>query len=95
MSSVLRIVRESEIISISLLKGGAETLEFNAPAGCPLIGVPLKEADFPSKALLGAIIHRNEVIIPRGDSIIRKGDRVIVFALPEAIDELTWLFRQK
>lgn len=95
VSSVLRIVRESEIISISLLKGGAETLEFNAPAGCPLIGVPLKEADFPSKALLGAIIHRNEVIIPRGDSVIRKGDRVIVFALPEAIDELTWLFRQK
>nr|MBA2246022.1 hypothetical protein [Gemmatimonadota bacterium] len=42
--------------------------------------------------LIGAIIRGDRVIIPRGTDTIRVGDRVIVFALPEAISRMEALF---
>jgi trk system potassium uptake protein TrkA len=93
ISSVLHLVRQSQIVSIALLGGGAETMEFIVSSGCPLIGKPLKAIDFPRRAIIGAILHDGEVIIARGDSVIHPQDRVIVFALPEAVSDVTAIFR--
>ncbi|MDM7918188.1 MAG: TrkA C-terminal domain-containing protein, partial [Methanosarcina sp.] len=38
-------------------------------------------------------VHGDDVTIPRGDSIIREGDRVIVFALSSAVRSVEKLFK--
>jgi trk system potassium uptake protein len=50
--------------------------------------VKLKDARLPKGVLIGAIIRGDNVIIPSGDDIIREGDRIIVFALRQAISEV-------
>ncbi|MBU7042354.1 MAG: hypothetical protein HXS47_02090 [Theionarchaea archaeon] len=43
-------------------------------------------------ALIVAITRDDEIIIPRGNTVIREGDRVTVFALAKGIEEITQLF---
>lgn len=92
-SSVLRLVRQSEIVSITLLQGGAETLEFLATEGCQITGRALRDINFPRGALIGAIFHQGDVIIPNGDSRIYAGDRAVVLAKPSAVEEVAAFFR--
>lgn len=42
--------------------------------------------------LVGAIVRDNEVLKPRGDTVIEKNDRIIVFAMEEAIKKVEQLF---
>jgi trk system potassium uptake protein TrkA len=93
VGTVLRLVRQSEIISMALLQSGAETLEFSVAEGCRMAGRRLREVDFPKKALVGAIVRSGHVTIPGGESLVEAGDRVIVFSAPEAVDDVTSVFQ--
>lgn len=93
VSSVLRLVRKSEIVSMSLLKGGAETLEFSVSATCRMADHRLREVSFPTRALVGAIFRAGDVIIPNGASRVVSGDRVVVFAMSDAVDEVATFFQ--
>ena len=42
--------------------------------------------------IIGAIVHNGEVIIPKGTSIIRPNDRIVVFSLAEDTENLRKLF---
>lgn len=39
----------------------------------------------PREMVIGAVVHNDELIVPRGNTIIYPGDHVIVFALRQAI----------
>jgi trk system potassium uptake protein TrkA len=39
------------------------------------------------------IVHNDDIIIPRGDSVIREGDKVIVFALSSAVSAVEKFFK--
>ena len=71
IASVLRLVRQSGIVSMTVLEGGAEILEFVATEGCRITGVPLRESRFPRGGIVGAILHERQVIIPGGESVVR------------------------
>lgn len=93
---ILRFVRSTEVQSLTVLEGGlAEVLELNALDGCRAIGRPLRRMNVPPGAILAAIIHGEEVIIPRGDDVIRAGDTVIVLATPPARAGVERLFRPR
>jgi len=49
----------------------------------PVLGKSLSGVALPHDSVLGSIIRKDEVIIPRGDTKLFKGDKVIVIALPE------------
>ncbi len=88
-SSILRYVRMGEILSLTAIaEDRAEILEAGVKDGAILGGVKLKDARLPKGVLIGAIIRGENVIIPSGDDIIREGDRIIVFALRQAISEV-------
>ncbi len=93
VGTVLRLVRGSGIISMALLQSGAETLEFSVTENCRIAGRKLREVDFPKKALVGAIVRSGRVIIPGGESFVETGDRVIVFAAADAVDDVASLFQ--
>jgi trk system potassium uptake protein TrkA len=70
----------------------AEVISFHVSAECPLVGRPLEQVDFPDHAILASIVRDGEVIIPRGTHGLQAGDEAIVFALADAVGEVTTLF---
>jgi trk system potassium uptake protein TrkA len=59
------------------------------------VNVPLSQVKFPKGALVGAIVRGEEIIIPRGDSIIRPKDRLIILALQKVVPKLEKLLTVK
>jgi trk system potassium uptake protein len=55
-------------------------------------GRPLSEVGFPKGAIVGAILRDEEVLIPKGDDVLRRGDDAVVFTVESAVDEVERLF---
>lgn len=90
-----RCIRTGNITVIKALRGiKAEVFEVIASAKCKVIDKPLSEVNLPDGSILGGIIKESgETEIATGTSVIHEGDRVIVFALPYAIDNVVELFQ--
>jgi len=63
-----------------------------AQPNSPVTKKPIKELHFPKGAIIGGIVRGNESFIAVGDFMIRKNDKVVVFALPHAIHEASDFF---
>lgn len=86
---ILRFVRQGGVLQVSALgEELAEAIEFIVDERSRLLGVPLREARLPRDALIGAIVRGDQVILPAGDTVIRSGDHVIVFALQHVVPEV-------
>jgi len=86
VNTILQYVREGKVLSAMTLKGEeAETLEVIAPEASDIVGKPLKQIRFPRGALVVAIIRKEEVTIPSGESIILPQDRIIIFCTRHSI----------
>jgi len=94
--AILRFIRKGRIISAVPLKGEhAEAIEAEALETSDIVNVPLSQVKFPKGALVGAIVRGEEIIIPRGDSIIRPKDRLIILALQKVVPKLEKLLTVK
>ena len=95
-SAIMKFVRRGDIVSFAQLKENeAEALELVAHADTPLCKKPIQEVTIPKNAIIGAVIRGSEVLIPRGDTQIQDGDRVVVFALPKAVEAVERLFARR
>jgi len=77
--------------NVAIIEGDqAEVLEFEVDADSVLLDRTIAEAaaDFPESAVIGSIARNGEHITPRGDTVVREGDHVIVFADSEVLSEL-------
>ncbi|MEL7563522.1 MAG: Trk system potassium transporter TrkA [Dehalobacterium sp.] len=91
--AILGFVRKGKIISVTLLNdAGAEIVELIVQENYKYRGLALKEVNFPSGAIIGALVRDNKVIVPRGHDIILPGDRVIVFTLPNSSQKVENFF---
>lgn len=96
VSSILQHIRRGRIRSVySLSDGFGEIIEADALATSSLVGVKLREAKLPAGVLVGAIVRGNEVIVARGDTVIRPEDRVVIFAIAEAVPQVEKMFSVK
>ena len=94
--AILRYIRKGRIISAVPLKGEhAEAIEAEALDTSDIVNIPLSQVKFPKGALVGAIVRGEEIIIPRGDSIIRPKDRLIILALQKVVPKLEKLLTVK
>lgn len=94
--AILQHIRRGKIISVAPLKGEhAEAIEAEALGTSDIVNAPLAGIKFPKGALIGAVVRGEEIIIPRGDTRILAGDRLIVFALHKAIPKLEKLLTVK
>lgn len=85
-NTVLKLVRGTNVVSINVLDtGDAEVIELIADKDSPITIAPLKDLAMPREMVIGAVVHNDELIVPRGNTIIYPGDHVIVFALRQAI----------
>jgi len=96
VSTILQHVRRGRIRSVhSIPEGFGEVIEAEALETSSLVGVPIREADLPDGVIVGAIVRGDEVIIPRGDTVIRANDLVVIFAATEAVKKIEKLFAVK
>ena len=70
----------------------AEIMEIVAQEGSQITKKRLRDSSFPHSAIVGAVFRNNSVFIPVGTSQIEPNDKVIVFALPEAISKVEKIF---
>ncbi len=93
-NNIFRFVRKGRIEAITSLHGvDAEVIEFVVTKSNQLTRKNLRELHFPQTALIGGVIRGEESLIPNGDFRLEVNDRVIVFAMPEAIGKVEQLFR--
>lgn len=93
-NNIFRFVRKGRIEAITSLHGvDAEVIEFVVTKSNQLTKKNLRELHFPQTALIGGVIRGEESLIPNGDFRLEINDRVIVFAMPEAIGKVEQLFR--
>lgn len=86
INRILHYIRKGKILSVaSFYERNAEAIEAEAMETSDLVNKPLRKLKFPRDAIIGAIVRDNRLIVPNGDSVIRPGDHVIVFALASAI----------
>ncbi|MFC1869390.1 Trk system potassium transporter TrkA [Thermodesulfobacteriota bacterium] len=94
--AILQYIRRGKIISVAPLKGEtAEAIEAEALETSDIVDTPISQVKFPKGALVGAIVRGDEIIIPKGHSIIKSKDRLIIFALRKVIPKLEKLLTVK
>ena len=92
-STILQHVRRGRISAVhSLGEHLGEMMEAEILESSSLAGLPLREMDLPEGVMLGAIVRDDEVITPRSNTIVNKGDRVVMFVRPSAVREIERLF---
>jgi len=94
ISKVLQHVRRGRIRGVhSVHKGAAEIIEAEALETSPLVGPPLRDLDLPHGMRIGAIYRDGVVLKPNGQLRIRPKDRVVIFAMAEAVKQVEQMFR--
>ncbi len=89
INTILQHIRKGKVLSAVSIKGeAAEVIEAEAMETSEIVGKPLKSIQFPKGSLVAALLRGEEVIIPSGDSVIRPGDRIVIFARREAIPKV-------
>lgn len=92
-NAILRLVRRGSVTRVATFKGSdAEAISFVVSPESPVSGKALKDVDFPDGAIVAAIVHGGDVVVPRGWDKLEAGDTAIVFALPEAVQDVIKLF---
>ncbi len=68
--------------------GSAEAMEFVVNNSPKLIGVPIQQLKLKANVLIACIIHKGEIEAPKGSSIIRAGDTVIVVTTETGFEDI-------
>jgi len=85
---------KAEVQSVKVLTNtDSEVLEFLVVLGSKIIGKQLKDIDFPDEALIGGIVRDKEAFIAQGNTIIKAGDRVLVFSRPSVVADIEKFFK--
>jgi len=94
ISSILRYLRKGRIRDAHpLYNGSVEVLEAEIVDASPLIGKQIKDADIPDELRFGAILRKDSIIRPEGDTVLEVNDRIVIFSLSESIHAVEQLFR--
>ncbi len=96
ISAASRIFRHTTNLNVTQVKymagTEAEVIEFNVPEDARITRGTLRSLDFPKDAIVGGGTRDGAPFIATGDTIIKAGDKVVVFTLPTAYDKLTKFF---
>ncbi len=91
--AIFRHVRKGNVLALANLHNvDAEVLEFFVKRNTKATTLKIKDLNLSDKAVIGGVIRKGIATMTFGDFQIIKGDRVIVFCLPESIGEVEKLF---
>jgi len=90
---IFRFTLSNKVRSIKCLNGSdAEVLEFIVNPSSSITNGPIKDLRFPKEAIIGGIIRGDESFIANEFTCVKPYDRVVVFALPQALASVNKFF---
>ena len=94
-SAINEVRNDIDETSVDILatveQGAAEVLEI--PVDEEFNGKLIKDIRFPAPAIVGVIQRRNNVIIPKGDTVIKVHDILIIFTMAENAQKIKDYFK--
>ena len=66
----------------------AELIEAQVLGTSPLAGKILKDIDWPKEVLVGAVMKKDEIIIPKSDTVFSEGDIIILFYRTKDVEQV-------
>jgi trk system potassium uptake protein TrkA len=73
---------------LSLERGKARLAEVTLAVGSPAIGVEIAQLGLPRESTVVALLRDAHVVVPRGDTVLRLGDEVLVLVTGDAEDDV-------
>jgi len=67
--------------------GKVAMMEVEVRGEFPILDNKLKDINLPKDAIISCILRGNEAVIPRGDTIIYEGDKLVILSLPKVQSE--------
>ena len=94
VSNILKHVHKGTIETVySILDGEYEFIEAEIIETSELINKSLKESNLPKEIRIGAILRKNDIIIPRSNFIFEKKDLVVFLTKRDQLNKVENLFR--
>jgi trk system potassium uptake protein TrkA len=89
VEAILRYLRRGKVLNMtSLSNEGAEVIEVEAVESSALVGKPLAKVNLPTGALIAGIIRGDEMLIPKGDTVVQPGDHLIIFLMRKVLSKV-------
>lgn len=91
---IFKFTLSDKVRSVRYMAGtNAEVLEYTVAPGSAITKAPLKDLDWPRDSVIGGLIRGGAACIAVGNTLIEPYDRVVVFALPDAVRDVDKFFR--
>jgi len=92
-NAILRFVRRGRIHSVATFQDSdLEAIELQVDHASDAVGQTLRELALPKTAIIAGVIRGSDRFVPRGDTTIHAGDRLVLVALPDAIPSVEKVF---
>lgn len=88
---ITRFTHEGVALNVAVLENDrAEVLELEVEPGSELIGRTIMDIDasVDANVVFGAITRNQELIVPRGNTVLEPGDHIVVFVETPFVDEM-------
>ncbi len=89
-NEVMKLLRRMQIETVAEIEGTAviEVVVKNPK----LVGMKLRDVALPKTAIIGAVVRGDDCLIPRGETALKLGDRLLVFTTWEDIEKIEETF---
>jgi len=93
VSQILQHVRRGRVLAaFSIGDDFGEALEVEILETSVVADKDLKVLKMPAGSIVGAVLRGDDVIIPRGSTLIRAGDRVVLFSMAGVLKRVEQMF---
>ena len=94
ISTILKHVHKGTIENAySILNGEYEVIEAEIIETSELINKELKNTDLPDEIRIGAVLRKDEIIIPRSSYVFKKDDVIVFLAKRDQLPVVENMFR--
>ena len=94
INSVLHFVRGRNVQAAAILSHlPGELLDLKLACGHPWVGKQIQSLALPGGVVLLTVLRGSQVKTPTGDLALQDADRIVLYALPDALDEIEPLFQ--
>ena len=82
----------SNVETLHRLENNVEALELVVEEGAAFTEIPLQNLNLKSSVLLACISRKREIIIPRGNDVLKSGDTIIVVTTKAGVHSISDIF---
>lgn len=94
VKEVLNWLKVDQVDHLATIEDRAEVMDVEYPKDAQ--GGRVVDLDTPAEVLIGAIERDTNVIVPRGDTLVRPGDHLLIVTTPDRVDDVErWLDGQR